>query len=596
MGPDTLRLVACGSVDAGKSSLIGRLLFEVGGIEADRLGDLGADPDFSRATDGLLAEREQGITIDVAHRSFRTAQRVYLLADAPGHDRYTRNMVHAASTADLALLVVDATEGVTLQGFRHLFIARLLGVRQFLVAINKMDRVAYDGARFAMLSEQLAIWLTPECRLTVVPTVAPHGGNLRHPAPEMPWYEGPTLLDALAVADVSRAQAALRMPVEWVGRADETRFYGMSLRSGNLKVGDKVLVQPQGGLVQVKRIAVGWEAVNEAFVGQAVSISFNETVDVGRGDLISAVDSPATVSQGVDAFLIWMGDASLVPGRRYRLKLATRTITAVVSEILCCLDPESGRETPADRLGLNEIGLCRLAFENMVACDRYCDNKATGSFILIDPITAETIAAGVIVQAHGTRNIPWQTMGVDRAARIKLTDQRPRVLWFTGLSGAGKSTLADLVERRLHAAGRLTYLLDGDNLRHGLTRDLGFSEADRVENIRRVAEVARMFLDAGLIVLVSLISPYRADRLAARERMVTGDFIEIFVDTPLEVCEERDPKGLYIKARQGKITHFTGISAPYEEPVAPEIHLQTVGRTPDELADRVVSYLNGNLR
>lgn len=590
MERDRLRLVACGSVDAGKSSLIGRLLYEVEGIEVDRMADLGAVPDFSRVTDGLMAEREQGITIDVAHRSFRTADRTYLLADAPGHDLYTRNMLHAASTADLALLVVDAAEGLTRQAFRHLAIARLLGVRQFLMAINKMDRVGYDQARFDRLQRQLVDWAGTDCRLTLIPTVAPLGVNFCHPSPEMPWYEGPMLLDALAAADGTAGGTVLRMPVEWVGRAD-TRFYGVSVRGGRLRVGDRVLIQPQGQQAQVASITIGQETVDMALEGQAVSLGFDQPIDASRGDLISTADHPAPVSQGVDAHLVWMAEAPLVPGRRYRLKIATRMVTARISEILHILDPETGAQTATERLALNDIGFCRLNFEALVPCDPYRESKATGSFILIDPVTAETVAAGMIAKVHGARNIPWQNVSVDRAARARLIGQRPRVLWFTGLSGAGKSTLADLVERRLHGAGRLTYLMDGDNLRHGLTRDLGFGEADRVENIRRVSEAARMFVDAGLIVLVSLISPYRADRLAARERMGTGDFIEIFVDTPIEACEARDPKGLYARARRGEIPNFTGISAPYEAPLLPEIHLRTAGKTPGELADQVLAFL-----
>jgi len=588
MGPDRLRLVACGSVDAGKSTLIGRLLHEVGAIEDDRLAALGDVRDYSRVTDGLLAEREQGITIDVAHRSFRTDRRVYLLADAPGHDLYTRNMVHAASSADLGLLVVDATEGLTAQTHRHLTILRLMGVQQILVAINKMDGVNNPEGCF----RDFAAALGEGAGLILIPTIAISGANLRDPSPDLPWYQGPSLLQVLEAAVPRISAEPLRLPIDWVGRADG-RIYAGSLRSGRLRQGDRVVIQPQGQIADVLRISVAGVEASEATAGEAVTLKFSQPVDLSRGDIISPADSPAPVAPGVDAHLIWMSETQLVPGRRYRLKIGTRTLAATVRAIRYRIDPVSGDTHEVDHLALNDIGLCQIAFEGLVACDAYRENPATGGLILIDPVTAETVAAGLIESLHRDRNLSLQSTGIDRAARQRLIGQRSKILWFTGLSGAGKSTVADLVERQLHARGRLTYLMDGDNLRHGLTRDLGFSESDRIENIRRVAEAARLFADAGVIVLVCLISPYRADRLAARERMAAGDFIEVFVDTPLAICEARDPKGLYARARRGEVANFTGISAPYEEPLAPEVHLHAAGQTPDELAAAVLGYLDG---
>lgn len=591
MGQDLLRLVACGSVDAGKSTLIGRLLHEVGAIEEDRLAALGENPDYSRVTDGLQAEREQGITIDVAHRSFRTDRRVYLLADAPGHDLYTRNMVHAASTADMALLVVDAAEGLTGQSFRHLAILRLMDVRQIVVVINKMDGVASSEIRFRDLETELTELVGADCALTVIPTIATRGTNLRTLASDMPWYQGPSVLQTLEEAAPRAPSPLLRLPIDWVGRASG-RVYAGSLRSGRIRQGDRIVIQPQGQMADISRITIAGTEALEAVAGEAVTLEFQQPVDITRGDMICAASDPAPQAPGVDVHLIWMSEAHLVPGRRYRLKIGTRTIAATVRAIHHRLDPETGAHQATESLSLNDIGFCEITFEGVVACDLYAENRATGSFILIDPITAETLAAGLIERLHQDRNLSLQSTGIDRAARQKLIGQHATILWFTGLSGAGKSTIADLVERRLHARGRLTYLMDGDNLRHGLTRDLGFSETDRIENIRRVAEAARLFADAGLIVLVCLISPYRADRLAARERMEPGDFIEIFVDAPLEACEARDSKGLYAKARRGEIAHFTGISAPYEEPLLPEIHLDTAGRSPEELAELVLAYLD----
>jgi bifunctional enzyme CysN/CysC len=588
MGPDRLRLVACGSVDAGKSTLIGRLLHEVGAIEDDRLATLGEIRDYSRVTDGLLAEREQGITIDVAHRSFRTDRRVYLLADAPGHDLYTRNMVHAASTADLGLLVVDATEGLTGQSHRHLAILRLMGVSHIVVAINKMDGVGDAEARF----QDIKAALGDDGGLTVIPTIATTGANLRDPSPDWPWYKGPSLLQVLEAARPRPSSEGLRLPIDWVGRTD-ARIYAGSLRSGHLRQGDRVLIQPQGQIADVSGLFVAGAEASEAYAGEAVTLEFRQPVDIGRGDLICRADNPAPTAPGVEAHLIWMSAVPLVPGRRYRLKIGTRTLAATVRAIRHGLDPESGDSHAVDHLGLNDIGLCQVVFDGQVACDPYRQNPATGSFILIDPVTAETAAAGLIETLHHNRNLLLQSTGIDRAARQRLIGQRSRVLWFTGLSGAGKSTIADLVERDLHGRGRLTYLMDGDNLRQGLTEDLGFSETDRIENIRRVAEAARLFADAGIIVLVCLISPYRADRLAARERMAAGDFIEVFVDTSLAACEARDAKGLYAKARRGEIANFTGISAPYEAPLSAEIHLRTVGRTPEEMAAAVLAHLDG---
>ncbi|MCM5550438.1 sulfate adenylyltransferase subunit CysN [Xanthomonas hortorum pv. pelargonii] len=602
-----LRFITCGSVDDGKSTLIGRLLYDskrlfddqLAALESDsrRHGTQGEGIDYALLMDGLSAEREQGITIDVAYRYFDTDQRKFIVADCPGHEQYTRNMATGASTADVAVVLVDARKGLLVQTRRHSYIVSLLGIRHVVLAVNKMDLVDYDAQVFAeiadayrVLAAQLGI-----ADVQCIPLSALDGENLSSASTRMPWYSGPHLLQHLDTVQLEAPEAGsgFRLPVQWVNRPNQHfRGYAGTIAAGQVRVGDAVVVVPSGRRTQVASVLDANGDVDSARAGQAVTLTLRDEIDISRGDIIAAVDDPPEVADQFAAHLLWMDDAALLPGRPYWLKIGTRTVTASISEIKHKVDVNTQERLAAKRLELNEVGYCNLALDEPIAFSPYARNRVLGGFILIDRQSNATVAAGTL--EFGLRragNVHWQHLDVDRAARARIKGQTPRVLWFTGLSGAGKSTVANLVDKRLHALGYHTFILDGDNVRHGLNRDLGFTDEDRVENIRRVAEVARLMADAGLIVLVSFISPFRAERQLARERFDQGEFVEVFVDVPLEVAEARDVKGLYRKARAGQIPNFTGIDSPYEAPEAPEIHLHADGENVEALARHVLKFL-----
>jgi bifunctional enzyme CysN/CysC len=603
MARDVLRIVACGSVDDGKSTLIGRLLYEAGRIPDDERaalarasashGTRGGDIDYALLLDGLEAEREQGITIDVAWRHLETASRRYLIADCPGHAQYTRNMATGASTADLAIVLVDATRGLLPQTYRHTAIAALFGVRHVVLAVNKMDRSAYDEAVF----ERIAGAYRPHAArlgiedVAAIPVAAAVGENVVVRSEAMAWYAGPSVLEHLERFVPPRPGAALpaRLPVQAVLRdGGGGRWLAGTLASGALARGDAVRVEPRGVQATVAEVALSGAPCAAVGAGAAVSVRLQEDVDAGRGDVLAT--APLASSDQFAADLLWFDEAPLLPGRRYQIKLGTRIVGARVSELKHRLDPESLQPLAAKRLECNDLGEVTLSLDAVVAFAPYAQERALGGFILIDPLSRATVACGMI--RHGLRradNVHWQVLDVDRAARAALKGQQPRCVWFTGLSGAGKSTIANLVEAGLLARGCHTYLLDGDNVRHGLNRDLGFTDADRVENLRRIAEVAKLMTEAGLIVLVSFISPFRAERAAARALFARGEFIEVHVDTPLAEAERRDVKGLYAKARRGDLPNFTGIDSPYEPPESPELVLDTMHRTPAELAAQVIA-------
>ena len=595
--PDLLRFITCGSVDDGKSTLLGRLLHDAGLLRDDERAGLGDPPDFSRLLDGLALEREQGITIDVAYRYFSTAQRDFIVADCPGHAQYTRNMATGASTASLALVLVDARKGVLTQTRRHSYICALLGIRRVVLAVNKMDVAGFDEATFARIETEyrkLAAKLGID-EVTAIPLSALEGDNLVQRSARMPWYAGPTLLEHLehVPAQADALDAPMRLPVQWVNRAGQDfRGYAGNLASGRVAVGDAVIALPSARRTRVTRVFDGDKNVDSASAGQAVTLTLADEIDIARGDVIAAVHDAPEVADQFAAHILWMDEAPLMPGRLYFLQLGPASAVARVTAIRHRIDVDTQESMPATRLEMNEVGYVHLSLDHAVAFEPYVKNRALGGFVLIDRQSLATAACGTFDFAlRRAGNIHWQALSVDRAARSASLQQHARCLWFTGLSGAGKSTIANQVEQRLHALGRHTYLLDGDNVRHGLNRDLGFTAEDRVENIRRVAEVARLMVDAGLIVLVSFISPFRDERRMARDLFGTGDFAEVFVDTPIELCEQRDPKGLYAKARAGELRNFTGVDSPYEPPLEPELHLRTENESVDALARRVVEFL-----
>ncbi|MGE4460547.1 MAG: sulfate adenylyltransferase subunit CysN [Stenotrophomonas sp.] len=599
-----LRFITCGSVDDGKSTLIGRLLYEskrlfddqLAALEADsrRHGTQGERIDYALLLDGLAAEREQGITIDVAYRYFDTDRRKYIVADCPGHEQYTRNMATGASTADLAVVLVDARKGLLQQTRRHSYIISLLGIGQVVLAVNKMDLVGYDAAVFERIAAEYAALAAQMgiAHVQAIPLSALEGQNLSTRSALMPWYDGPTLiehLDTVAIAGHDGG-GGLRLPVQWVNRPHQDfRGFAGTLAAGQVRAGDAVVVLPSARRSTVRQVLGPDGPLDIARAGQAVTLVLADEIDVSRGDVIAAAGDPPEVADQFAAHVLWMDDAALLPGRPYWLQIGSRRVAASVSEIKHRIDVNTQDKLAAKRLELNEVGYCNLSLDEPIAFEPYARNRALGGFILIDRQSNATVAAGTLDFAlRRAGNVHWQHLDVDPAARARIKGQTPRVLWFTGLSGAGKSTIANQVEKRLHARGCHTFLLDGDNVRHGLNRDLGFTDEDRVENIRRVAEVARLMVDAGLIVLVSFISPFRAERQMARERFAPGEFVEIFVDVPLEVAESRDVKGLYRKARAGQIPNFTGIDSPYEPPQAPELHLYADGEALDAMADQVV--------
>ena len=603
----TLRFLTCGSVDDGKSTLIGRLLYEQKLIFDDHLsalerdskkhGTTGADIDFALLVDGLEAEREQGITIDVAYRYFATPKRSFIVADTPGHEQYTRNMATGASNADLAILLIDARKGLLTQTRRHAMIVSLLGIRHVVLAVNKVDLVDFDEAKFREIVAAFGEFAKPLGfhSMEAIPISARFGDNVSSPSLRTPWYDGPTLLAYLESCDVDidRERAPFRLPVQWVNRPNlDFRGYAGTVASGRLRLGDPLVVAGSGRTSTVARLFSADREVEEAGAGEAVTLTLADEIDVARGDVLARPDQRPEVADQFAAHLIWMSAEPMLPGRSYFLKIGGRTTPASITELKHRIDVNTQDRLAAKTLALNEIGFCNLATTLPVAFDPYADNRETGAFILIDRSTNETAAAGIV--AHGLRratNIHRHGFSVTRDSLASLKHQRPAVLWFTGLSGAGKSTIANLVESRLHARGVHTALLDGDNVRHGLNRDLGFTAADRVENIRRVAEVARLMTDAGLIVLTSFISPFRAERRLAREIAMPGEFIEIYVETTLEAAIARDGKGLYKRALAGEIKNFTGVDQPYEAPESAELVLTTATASADALADRVIAEL-----
>ncbi|MCP3735339.1 sulfate adenylyltransferase subunit CysN [Sphingomonas sp. RP10(2022)] len=605
-----LRFITCGSVDDGKSTLIGRLLYDsktifedqLSQLEADsrRLGTQGQNIDFALLVDGLAAEREQGITIDVAYRFFATDKRKFIVADTPGHEQYTRNMVTGASTADAAVILVDARKGVLTQTRRHSFLAHLIGIRQLVLAVNKMDLVGHDQATFdgivadyAEFAKSIGIE-----GFTAIPLSGLSGANITTRSEAMPWYDGPALLPHLESVplDADRAaKAPFRLPVQWVNRPDlDFRGFAGTIAGGRVRVGDAVRIVPSGRTTRIARIVTFDGDRDQASAGEAVTVVLADEVDCSRGDVIAAADAPPEVANQFEATIVWLSDTALVPGRGYWLKSATRTVGATVQPPGHVVDVNTQAQLSAKTLELNDIGVAEVFTDAPIVFAPYEDSHELGGFILIDRETNATVAAGMIRHAlRRAQNVHWQSVDITREAHARQKGQSPRLLWFTGLSGSGKSTIANLVEKKLHALGRHSFLLDGDNVRHGLNKDLGFSDADRIENIRRVGEVARLMTDAGLIVLTAFISPFRAERDMVRGLLPPGEFVEIFVDTALAAAEARDVKGLYAKARAGEIAHFTGISSPYEPPERPDIHIDTVRESAEAAAERIVEHVLG---
>lgn len=605
---DQLRFITCGSVDDGKSTLIGRLLHDSKLIFEDQLaalardsakhGTTGDDIDFALLVDGLEAERQQGITIDVAYRFFTTRRRSFMVADTPGHEQYTRNMATGASTAQLAIILIDARKGVLVQTKRHSFICSLLGIKHVVVAVNKIDLVDYKKEVFDRIVGDYVAFATGLgfSSIVPIPMSARYGDNIIERSGNTDWYHGPCLLDYLESADVASETTGLpfRFPVQWVNRPNlDFRGFTGTVASGSISPGDEIVVSASGHKSRVKEIVTYDGELPKAEAGDAVTITLQDEIDIVRGDILAKPTERPEVADQFAAHLIWMDQDPLVPARNYIVRIGTQTITsASVTAIKYRIDVNTREHLAATTLGLNEIAFCNFAMALPVAFDPYEANRRTGAFIVIDRYTNRTVGAGMIAfPLRRASNIAWQPLSIGKAERAALKNQKPRIIWFTGLSGAGKSTISNILDQKLYALGNHTMLLDGDNLRHGLNRDLGFTEADRVENIRRVGEVAKLMVDSGLIVICSFISPYRAERDMVRSLVAEGDFIEVFVNTPIEECMRRDPKGLYTKAKEGKIKNFTGIDAPYEAPERPEIRLETVGHRPDELADQIIELL-----
>ncbi len=602
-----LRFLTCGSVDDGKSTLIGRLLYDTKLIFEDQLAALtkdsrkhgtnGEDIDFALLVDGLEAEREQGITIDVAYRFFSTPKRKFIVADTPGHEQYTRNMATGASTADLAIVLVDARQGILRQTRRHSFIASLLGIRNIILAVNKIDLVDYSQDVFDKIVADYQEFASKLGFKTIqaIPLSARFGDNVIGPSANLPWYKGPALLQHLENVPLESTDDArpFRFPVQYVNRPNlDFRGFSGTIASGSVAPGDEVVVAKSGKSSRVKRI-VTWDGdLDSASEGEAVTIVLDDEIEVSRGNMLVAPEARPDVADQFAANVVWFAEHALIPGRSYILRTETDQVTATITDLKYRIDINSFAQEAAKSLDLNEVGVVNISTQEPIAFDAYKSNRSTGSFILIDRLTNATVGAGMIDFAlRRASNVHWQALDVDKASRAAQKDQKPAVVWFTGLSGSGKSTIANLVEKRLSSLGKHTYILDGDNVRHGLNRDLGFTEEDRVENIRRVGEVAKLMADAGLIVLVSFISPFASERRMVRELLDDGEFLEVFVDTPFEECAKRDPKGLYAKALRGEIKNFTGVDSPYEAPENPELHLKTVGRTTEDLASEVEKLL-----
>ena len=602
-----LRFITCGSVDDGKSTLIGRLLYNsklvfedhLVALEADskKVGTQGGELDFALLVDGLAAEREQGITIDVAYRFFSTERRKFIVADTPGHEQYTRNMVTGASTADLAIVLIDARKGVLTQTRRHSYLVSLLGIRHVVLAVNKIDLVDYSEEVYRQIESDYREFASQIGLddVTCIPMSALAGDNITEVGPNMPWYDGLPLMGLLEDVQIDDELQSLpfRMAVQWVNRPDlDFRGFSGQISGGTVRPGDAVRVLPSGRATTVDRIVTFDGDLEEAVAGQSVTITLTDEVDVSRGDVIATSLAPPAVADQFEAHIIWMDDHEMLPGRPYLLKIGARTVNATLAQPKYKVNVNTLEHVAARTLELNEIGICNINLDRPIPFDAYGENRDMGGFILIDRFTYATVAAGLLHFAlRRSDNVHWQAIEVDKSAHALQKGQKPCVVWFTGLSGSGKSTIANIVERKLFEQGRHTYLLDGDNVRHGLNKDLGFTDADRVENIRRVSEVSGLMVDAGLIVLVSFISPFIAERRMARERVGADEFIEVYVDTPLAVAEERDPKGLYLKARRGELANFTGIDSPYEAPESPELTVDTTSMTPEQAADLIINHL-----
>ncbi|WP_342347198.1 sulfate adenylyltransferase subunit CysN [uncultured Nitrospira sp.] len=602
-----LRFITCGSVDDGKSTLIGRLLWDsklvfddqLDTLQADsnRIGTQGDEIDFALLVDGLQSEREQGITIDVAYRFFSTDTRKFIVADTPGHEQYTRNMATGASTADLAIILIDARKGVLTQTLRHSYLVSLLGIKKIILAINKMDLVNFAQTTYTAIKADYGLLTKnlPFDEVVNIPVSALKGDNVFNRSTHTDWYQGPTIMSHLETVDIQQdaIQKPFRMPVQWVNRPNlNFRGFAGTIASGSVRPGDLLIAPSSGQTSKVAKIVSFDGDLDHAQAGQAITLTFEDEIDIGRGELLSIPQARPTTADQFEATIIWMHEDQLLPGRKYLLKAGTRTIPAQVSELKYKINVNTLEHLATKTLRLNEVGICNVSLDYAISFDPYQENRQTGSFILIDHFTNATLAAGIIHFAlRRAENIHWQSVDIHKDVRATLKGQKPFILWFTGLSGSGKSSIANLVEKKLHNLGRHTYLLDGDNVRHGLNRDLGFTDADRVENIRRVAETAKLMVDAGLIVLVSFISPFRSERKMARQLVEQGEFLEVFIDTPLEICEQRDVKGLYKKARAGQLKNFTGIDSPYERPESTEIRIQGEMQTPEEAALCIVSTL-----
>ncbi|AEG50976.1 Sulfate adenylyltransferase subunit 1 [Sphingobium chlorophenolicum L-1] len=603
-----LRFITCGSVDDGKSTLIGRLLYDskmifedqLAALEADskRVGTQGQQIDFALLVDGLAAEREQGITIDVAYRFFATEKRKFIVADTPGHEQYTRNMVTGASTADLAVILIDARKGVLTQTRRHSYLAHLIGIRNIVLAVNKMDLIGYDQAVYDGIVKDYAEFANGIGirAFTPIPISGFMGDNITTVSANTPWYKGPALmehLETVEVDQVSDQQKPFRMAVQWVNRPNlDFRGFSGQIATGTVKVGDAIRVLPSGKTSTISRIVTLDADLDEAVAGQSVTLCFADEVDCSRGDVIAASDNPPQSADQFEATIVWMADEEMLPGRPYWLKIGTQTVTATIQQPKYQVNVNTMEHLAAKTLELNAIGVANLSTDKQVVFEPYEANRTLGGFILIDKITNATVAAGMLhFSLRRAQNVHWQATDIGRDFHASLKNQKPAVLWFTGLSGAGKSTIANLVEKKLARMNRHTFLLDGDNVRHGLNKDLGFTDADRVENIRRVGEVAKLMTDAGLIVITAFISPFRAEREMVRQMMQPGEFIEVHIDTPLADAEARDVKGLYKKARSGELKNFTGIDSPYEAPEDPEIRIDTTGMTAEEAADAIVARI-----
>ncbi len=603
-----LRFITCGSVDDGKSTLIGRLLYEskvlfedqLQQIEADskKFGTQGGEMDFALLVDGLAAEREQGITIDVAYRYFNTDQRKFIVADTPGHEQYTRNMITGASTADAAILLVDARNGIQTQTRRHAYLTSITGIKNIVLAVNKMDLVGYSEQAYNNIVDEFESFASQIGieQVTAIPMSALHGDNIIEPSQQMQWFHGTTLLSYLETVKIDgevALDAPFRFPVQWVNRPNlDFRGFAGTIASGVISTGDSIRVQPSGKTSTIDRIVTYDGDIDKAVSGQAVTLTLKDQIDISRGDIISTTDTPASTANQFETTIVWMSDEALLPGRPYILKCGSATATATITDIKHEINVNTLEHGASKQLELNNIGVCNINLDRQIAFDSYEDNRETGSFILIDRVNNNTVGAGTVNFAlRRSQNIHMQAVDVDKELRSTLKKQKSCVLWFTGLSGSGKSTIANIVEKKLAAQGHHTYLLDGDNIRHGLNKDLGFTDADRVENIRRIGEVARLMVDSGLIVLTAFISPFRAERQMARGLLDENEFLEVFVETPLRIAEERDPKGLYKKARRGELKNFTGIDSPYEEPEAPEILIDTSALSAEQCAERVISML-----